>query len=50
MKLFMKSEVQTLAFRKEAVLAGVAQDDETELLGRGKELYEQKHGFVVPLL
>ena len=44
MKLFVKSEVQKLAFRKEAILAGVAQDDEAELLRRGKELYEEKHG------
>lgn len=44
MKFFKKAEVIRLAFRKEAVLAGVSQDDEDQLLATGQELYEEKHG------
>ena len=44
MKLFVKAEVQDLAFRKEGILAGVSQDDEVGLLRRGKEVFEEKNG------
>ena len=43
-KFFMQADVENLAFRKEAVLAGVSQDDEDELLAQGQELFEDKHG------
>ncbi|KAJ4356726.1 uncharacterized protein N0V89_004762 [Didymosphaeria variabile] len=46
MKFFLKTDVIQLAFRKEAVLAGVSQDDEEELLVHGEELYEEKNGPV----
>jgi hypothetical protein len=44
MKFFLETDVIRLAFRKEAVMAGVSQDDEDELLARGQELYEEKNG------
>ncbi|KAL1606204.1 hypothetical protein SLS60_003605 [Paraconiothyrium brasiliense] len=46
MKFFLKTDVIRLAFRKEAILAGVPQDDEEELLACGEELYEEKNGPV----
>ncbi|KAF2113739.1 hypothetical protein BDV96DRAFT_578273 [Lophiotrema nucula] len=42
MKLFKTADVQSLAFRREAILKGISQDDDTELLRAGKELYEKK--------
>lgn len=32
-----------LAFRKEAMLAGISQDNETEVFAKGKKLFENKH-------
>ena len=41
-KLFEEGEVSSFAYRKQAVLAGVEEDDEVALLKRGKELFEEK--------
>jgi hypothetical protein len=43
-KLFQNSEVEMLAFKKAAILAGVADDGEDEevLLKKGKEIFEEQ--------
>lgn len=41
-KLFKESEVKTLAYRKAAVLGGVADGDEAAMLEKGKKLLEDK--------
>jgi hypothetical protein len=45
MKLFQNSEVARLAFKKAAILAGVADDGDEEevLLKKGKEIFEEQH-------
>lgn len=45
-KFFRKAEVESLAFRKEAILAGISRDDE-DLLAQGREIYEDRNGYVV---
>lgn len=42
LKLFNESEVRDLVYRKTAVLAGVEDSIEEDLLGIGKELFEGK--------
>jgi hypothetical protein len=42
-KVFKKEEVQQLAFRKSAVLAGVEEDNDEELVKQGKAIFEEKH-------
>ncbi|KAF1951380.1 hypothetical protein CC80DRAFT_597512 [Byssothecium circinans] len=49
MKLFKQADVQRLAFRKEAIMAGIPHEDDEELLSKGEELYEAKHGPVEDL-
>jgi len=44
MKLYKYEEVEALAYKKEAILAGVAQDDEVRLIAKGKELWEKEKG------
>lgn len=43
-RVFKKEEVQRLAFRKAAVLAGVEEKDETKLVERGRVIHEEKNG------
>jgi hypothetical protein len=38
-KLFKESEVKALAYRKAAVLEGVEEEDEVELLKKGEEIF-----------
>ncbi|KAF2790405.1 hypothetical protein K505DRAFT_377558 [Melanomma pulvis-pyrius CBS 109.77] len=45
-KVFRRTDVQRLAFRKQAILSGVVQNDEEDLLKRGKALFEDKYGTV----
>lgn len=43
-KFFKQDDVETLAFRKEAILSGISQYDETELLAKGRDMYEVRVG------
>lgn len=44
MKLYKYDEVVDLAYKKEAIQAGVSQDDEELLIAQGKKLYEANRG------
>lgn len=41
-KLFQESEVKTLAYRKAAVLGGVGEGEDAEVLKKGRELFEKE--------
>jgi hypothetical protein len=43
-KIFKRSEVQRLAFRKSAILAGVEEKDDEELVEQGRAIFEGEHG------
>jgi hypothetical protein len=43
-KIFKREQVQRLAFRKSAVLAGVEEKDDEELVKKGKVIFEGEHG------
>ena len=43
-KLYLYDEVVELAYKKEAIQAGVSQDHDEALIARGKELWEVKKG------
>ncbi|KAF2829360.1 hypothetical protein CC86DRAFT_404001 [Ophiobolus disseminans] len=44
LKLYKYDEVERLAYKKEAILAGVSQDNEETLIARGKVLWEKEYG------
>lgn len=43
-KIFKREEVQRLAFRKSAVMAGVEEKDDEELVKQGRAIFEGEHG------
>lgn len=45
MRLYPYYDVRTLAFRKQAILAGVSQGDERRLVADGRLLWEDKYGY-----
>jgi hypothetical protein len=44
MKVFQESEVRSLAYGKVAVLEGVEEGNDVELLERGREILEGENG------